>query len=66
MRRLLRRDFVASDLVIPINLNRQPRTNLAQPLDEVVGKRVVVVDQEDHGVDSVEIAEAIGRTTPTY
>src|SRR5207237_575163 len=44
MRRGLGRDFVAGDLVVAMDLDRQPGINLAQPLDEVVGERVVIVD----------------------
>ena len=49
---LLPGDFVARDFVVAMDLNVQRRIDLAQPLDEVVGKRVVVVDQEDQGEGS--------------
>ena len=40
------------DLVVADDLHRQGRVDLPEPLHEVVGERVVVVDQEDHGWSS--------------
>ena len=51
---LQRRDLVERDLVVADDLQVERRVDLAEPLDEVVGERVVVVDQEDHGHASPE------------
>lgn len=47
MIRLLFGDLIESDLIIPVNLHL--RTHLSEVLDEVVGKGVVVVDDQEHG-----------------
>ena len=41
-------DLVERDLVVADDPQVEPRVDLAEPLDQVVGERVVVVDQEDH------------------
>ena len=43
-------DLLQRDLVVAVDLQLQRRVELAQPLHEVVGERVVVVDQQDHGI----------------
>src|SRR5262245_45300306 len=42
-------NLIAADLVIAMDLDRQSRAHFAQALDEVVSKRVVVVDEQDQG-----------------
>ena len=42
-------DLLQRDLVVAMDFQVQRRVDLAQPLDQVVGERVVVVDQQDHG-----------------
>ena len=49
VRRILAFDFVERDLVVAMDFEIEGRINLAEPLHEVVGERIVVVDQEDHG-----------------
>ena len=41
--------LVDRDLVVAKDLDVERRIDLAQPLHEVVGERVVVVDDDDHG-----------------
>src|SRR5436190_4494120 len=41
-------DLVASNLIITMDLDFDRRVDFTQPLDEVVGERVVVVDEQDH------------------
>src|SRR6478672_9476645 len=52
MTRLLRCDLVAGNLIVAMDLDVDARIDLAQALDEVVGERVVVVDQENQGIRS--------------
>jgi hypothetical protein len=40
------RDLVDGDLVVPHNLHREFRVNLAEPLNEVVSERIVVINQK--------------------
>ncbi len=47
-------DFIESDLVIAMHLHF--RTQFSEVLDEVVGERIVVVDDKQHG------RESTGRT----
>jgi hypothetical protein len=42
-------DFVDRDLVVAMDLDVELGIDLAQPLHEVVRKRIVVIDEEDHG-----------------
>ncbi len=44
-------DLVDRDLIVAKNLNVQTGIDLAQPLHEVVGKRIVVIDDDDHVAD---------------
>ena len=48
MRRSQVLDLIDRDLVVAKDLDFQPGRNLAQPLDEVVGEAVVVIDQDEH------------------
>ena len=48
MRRAASRDLVERDLVVAMHLQVERRVDLAQPLHEVVGERIVVIDQQDH------------------
>ena len=43
-------DLVERDLIVAMHLELERRIDLAQPLHEVVGERIVVVDQQDHRV----------------
>ena len=43
-------DLIDRDLVVTEHLDFQAGINLAEPLDKVVGERVVVVDQQDHAL----------------
>ena len=43
-----RRDLVERDLVVAADLDRERRVDFPQPLHEVVGERIVVIDQQDH------------------
>ena len=43
------RELLNADLVVAENLQIDERIELPQPLHEVVGERIVVVDQYDHG-----------------
>ena len=45
-------DLVDRDLIVAKDLDVERRIDLAQPLHEVVGERIVVVDDEDHGEDA--------------
>ena len=56
---LQREDFVDRDLVVAIDANLERRIDLAQPLHEVVGERIVVVDELDHG--AIEAEQGSGR-----
>ena len=49
MRGLFGGDFGRGNLVVAVNLDLQPAVNFPKPLDEVVGERVVVIDEENHG-----------------
>ena len=49
MARFLGRNFVRGDLVVPMDFDFQPGINFPQPLHEVVGEGVVVVDKQNHG-----------------
>jgi len=42
-------DFVNRDLVVAMDFNVERRVDLAQPLHEIVGERVVIIDEQDHG-----------------
>ena len=48
VRRLQGRDLIGSDLVVAIDAHVHRRIQLAQPLHEVVGERIVVVDEKNH------------------
>ena len=50
MRRLSGFDFVERDLVVAVDLQIERRIDFAQPLHEVVGERIVIVDQQNHGI----------------
>ena len=41
-------DLVERDLIVADDFQVDARVDLAEPLDQVVGERVVIVDQEDH------------------
>jgi len=41
-------DRFDGDLVVAVNFNFDRRVHLAQSLNEVVGKGIVVVDDQDH------------------
>ena len=49
MRGLFGGDLVERDLIIAMDFHFDRRIDLANPLDEVVRKRVVIIDQENHG-----------------
>jgi hypothetical protein len=49
VRRPQRGDLVDRHLVVAENLQPDVRIQLAQALHQVVGERVVVVDEDDHG-----------------
>ena len=40
--------LVNAQLIVAKNLDIQARINLPQPLHEVVGERIVIIDDEDH------------------
>jgi hypothetical protein len=61
MARFLGGNLVRGDLVVAVDFNLQPRVDLPQPLDEVVGKGVVVIDEEDH---ATETSVRCGRFAP--
>src|SRR5262249_20678229 len=42
-------DLSQRHLVVPYHAQLHGRVDLAQPLDQVVGERVVIVDEQDHG-----------------
>ena len=48
MTRLFRVNLVWVNLVVPAYLNIKRRIKLAQTLDQVVGERIVIVDDENH------------------
>ena len=49
MGRALRLDLVEADLVVADDEEVERRVDLAQPLHQVIGERVVIIDQDDHG-----------------
>jgi hypothetical protein len=51
---LQRGDFVERDRVVAENLDLL--TELAKVLDEVVGEAVVIVDHQQHAVDSLPVS----------
>jgi len=49
VRRRDRPDLGEAEPVVAVHLHRQTWVDLPEPLDEVVGEGVVVIDEEDHG-----------------
>ena len=54
-------DFLGRDLVVAIHLDVQRGVDLAEPLHQVVGERVVVVDEQDHASPSKSGSRAARR-----
>ena len=52
-----RGDFVERDPIVAVHLQLERRIDLAQPLHEVVGERIVVIDQQNHGNSKTGTAE---------
>lgn len=48
MRRLFGFDLVQRNLVVAMHFHLDRRIDLANPLDEVVRKRVVIIDKKNH------------------
>ena len=46
--RIERLDFGDADLVVAHNVDLQPVVDLSQPLYQVVGERIVVIEDENH------------------
>ena len=42
-------DLIDGDLVVAVDLHPAGGVDFTDPLDQVVGERVVVVDEDDHG-----------------
>jgi hypothetical protein len=63
VRGLFRGDLVAGDLIVAMDLDVERRVDLSQPLDEVVGEAVVVVNQKDNrGLVSCQLESIVLST----
>src|SRR5581483_803580 len=52
VRWLLGGDLIERDLVVAMHFQIERRVDFTQPLHEVVGERIVIVDKQDHAPDT--------------